>query len=132
MPDLNEGRVAKVSKGEITLDLPSGATAEVGERFSIISDSGKQIAQVKVIRSDATGIVARQFQSFVSDDVLRAVAAGVGAVIGSLAFEPVPGAMVGAALGSVLGQRQRAAISPGMKVIPTLEIERQHGELSGS
>jgi len=132
MPDPGEGRVVNVSDGEITLELPNRISAEVGERFSIINDTGKQVAQVKVIRSDTQGTVARQFQPFVSDDVLRAAAAGVGAVLGSLAFEPIAGAVVGAALGSALGQRQRAPISPGMKVVPTLELERQRRELPSS
>lgn len=125
MSDASQGSIVKIDQGEITLDLPSGVSAEVGERFSVVNDAGKQIAQVKVIRSDAQGTVARQFQPFVSDDVLRAAAAGVGAVLGSLAFEPIAGAVIGAALGSALGQRQRAPILPGMKVVPTLEMESQ-------
>jgi hypothetical protein len=129
MPDSIEGRVTKVSGGEITLELPSGATAEIGERFSIVNNFGRQITQVKVIRSDATEIVARQFQSFISNDVRNAVDASFhssfGTALVGAALGGIPGAVIGAALGNVLGKRQRASISPGMKVIPALEIERQ-------
>lgn len=130
MPETTEGRVARVNGSQIELDLPSGVTTEVGERFTILDDSGKQIAQIKIVKSDDTGIVARQFQSFVSDDVLRrAIGAGVGAALGSLTFDPVAGAAVGAALGSVLGQKHRASICPGMRAVPSVEMERQRREL---
>jgi outer membrane lipoprotein SlyB len=104
--------------------LPSGTSARIGEIFTIFNSSGKQVAQVKVVENDADLIIARESRTFVSEDILRnAIGAGLGAAIGTLALEPITGAIVGAALGNALSRRQRLPITAGMRVVSALEIE---------
>jgi len=127
--DTYAGRVVGRNGKDIEIRLPPGQTAEVGERFGVLDDSGKQIAIVKVIKSDPNQIIARQFQQFVSDEVLgRAVGAGVGAAVGSIFSLDPPGAsvgaMIGAAVGSALSQRPGPSIRTGMKVEPVAELAR--------
>jgi hypothetical protein len=129
---LREGHVARLLNGEIEIKLPSKTKAEVGERFTVIDDAGRVVAQVKVIKIEPNVIMAREFRSFVSQDVLRrALGAGIGAAVGTFVLEPVAGAMMGAALGSALSQKQRPPITAGMRVIPSLELEqaRQIGSI---
>jgi phage tail tape-measure protein len=124
MLDTPTGIIEEVeANGDLRISLREGQTAEVGERFSVLNEKQEPIAQIKVVRSDSSGVVARSFQSFVTYDTLRRAGAGAGAgaaagtvvpVVGSLA-----GAVVGAVIGSALARRKpKQAIESGMPISP--------------
>lgn len=132
MSEVNAGRIVNTQdNGDLFISPPSGQDAEVGERFLVLDPSGQRIAVIKVIRSDSTGVVARYFQPFISDDTLRnntaaalagGTAAVTGGIIGSMLY-PAVGTVVGVAAGqllaSALKRRQlRRPIRSGMTIVP--------------
>jgi phage tail tape-measure protein len=132
MSDASAGHIVDTaSNGDLFISPPKGQDAEVGERFLVLDQSGERIAVIKVVRSDSTGVVARYFQPFVSDDALRntkvaamAGAAGAAAagLIGSALF-PAVGTVVGAAAGAFLANAlerrpPRRPIRSGMTIVP--------------
>jgi hypothetical protein len=125
MLDKPTGTIVEVEpNGDVRVSLRKGQTAEVGERFSVLNDNQEPIAQIKVVRADSSGIVARSFQPFVSNDTLRRATAGAaaGAAGGAIAsivpgVGTVAGATIGAVVGSALARRKpKQVIESGMSI----------------
>jgi hypothetical protein len=123
MPDAPTGLIVEVeANGDVRVSLPEGQTAEVGERFSVLNENQEPIAQIKVVRSDSSGIVARSFRPFVSNDTLRRATAGAVAGAGAGSVLPVVGTVAGAGIGAVIGsalarRKPKQAIESGMPIL---------------
>jgi hypothetical protein len=140
------GRIVDAaSNGDLRITPPADQAAEVGERFCVLNEQGEPIAEIKVIRSDASGTIARYFQPFVSDEALRNASAGTahgrassaaaGAAAGAILGSPLPlvGTMAGAAIGAMTGVVLRSAlarrsprqpIQSGMVIVPIVGLNK--------
>jgi hypothetical protein len=134
MSDTPTGIILEVeANGDVRVSLPEGQTAEVGERFSVLNENQEPIAQIKVVRSDSSGTVARSFQPFVSNDTLRRATTGAaaGAAVGAIGsivpgVGTIAGATVGAVIGSALARRKpKQAIESGMPILLIVEPSAQ-------
>jgi hypothetical protein len=105
--------------GNMAIICPSGVEAEIGARFYVINDSDSPIAEIKIIKVDSSGAIARSFKPFTPGPrMTRAAASGVGAALGSFLNAPVTGAVIGAAIGSALaGISSASPIQVGMRII---------------
>jgi hypothetical protein len=141
MPRAVAGHIVDVAdNGDLKVSLSPSRVAEVGERFTVLNEREKPIAEIKVVRADSSEIVARHFEPFVSDAALRAstgsgAGAVIGGILGSLIF-PGAGTAIAAAMGTALGSalRHRSPTEPilsGMAIVP-IAISDDSVEVRGS
>lgn len=122
MPEIAEGRVVGVSEdGAVEISLVGAEIPDVGTRYSVLSENGKSVAEIKVIEANSSRIVARRFASFkVAKGATQGAVAG--AVLGSI-LAPAIGTVVGATAGALAGRiATRKVVRNGMKVVPISEM----------
>src|SRR5262249_42975757 len=96
MPEPRTARVISVNAdGTIEVGQPASGPWIEGTRLKISDESGRAVAEVKVVRADPGSAVARYFAPWNSSAV-------TGGVIGSLIL-PGVGTVIGAAIGGLVG-----------------------------